>query len=205
MGNPTSEPEGVFNGRGRIQLSEESAMTRRKRIRGWLLAVVLLVGSGLAVLPATAQQTEPEKPKPAPAEKKTKKKKTPGREPARNDDTRRALSRVLRNFTDGLEGLSPSSLRDWVFEDQFYDFPRFEEGVTVLLRSAGEMRLYTREVNTQIERDRAVMIVDAEMVFASRDDPGRGVHRQERITFDFQRTADGWKITEINPRSFFLP
>ena len=181
-------------------------MTRRKLIPGWVLAVVLLAGSGLAVAPAlSAQQPEQEKPKPAETKKKDKKKKTPGHEPSRSDDTRRALSRVLRNFKDGFEGLSPSSLRDWIFEDQFYDFPRFEEGVTVLLRSVGEMRIYTREVNTQIEGDRAVMIIDAEMVFSSREDPSHSQRRQERITFDFQRTPDGWKITEINPRSFFQP
>lgn len=180
-------------------------MTRRKLIPTWLLVVALLAGSGLALAPARAQQPEAEKPKPAQTENKKKKKKSSGHEPIRRDDTRRALSRILRSFTDGLEGLSPSSLRDWVFEDQFYDFPRFEEGVTVLLRSVGEMRIYAREVNVQIEGDRAVMIVDAEMVLASRDDPGRGQRRQERVTFDFQRTPDGWRITEINPRSFFLP
>lgn len=184
-------------------------MTRRNLVLGWLLAAVLLAGSAGALAPALhAQETPKENPKSSEGEKKKdkkKKSKSSGSEPVRHDDTRQALSRVLRNFIDGLEGLSPSSLRDWIFEDRFYDYPRFEEGVTVLLRSVGEMRVYTREVNVQIEGDRAVMIIDAEMVLSPRQDPSQSERRQTQITFDFQRTPEGWKITEINPRSFFLP
>lgn len=169
-------------------------MTRRRAISSWLLAAALLAGSaGAATLSVQAQ------------EKKKEQKKT-GTEPgSRTQDTRKVLSRVLRSFKDGFEGLSPSSLRDWIDRDKFYDYPRFEEGVTVLLSSVSEMRVFTREVNVQVEGSRAVMIVDAEMELASRQNPSRTEKRRQQITFDFQRTSEGWLITEINPRSFFLP
>lgn len=168
-------------------------MTRRTGFVAWLLAAALLAG---AAAPLVAQSEKDKK-------KDTKQTR---REPGgRTPDTREVLSRVLRSFTDGFEGLSPSTVRDWVYTDKFYDFPRFEEGVTVLLRSVGEMRIFTREVSVEVKDDRAVMIVDAEMTLASRKDPSRTEKRREQITFDFQRTKDGWLITEINPRSFFLP
>lgn len=174
---------------------------------GWLLAAVLLAGFA-GVAPSALRAQEKGKSESGETEKQEKKKKeskSSGRERGRTPDTRKVLSRVLRSFKDGFEALSPSTLRDWVDRDKFYDYPRFEEGVTVLLRSVSEMRVFTREVNVQVEGDRAVMIVEAEMALASRQDSSQRETRRQRITFDFQRTSEGWLITEINPRSFFLP
>jgi len=111
----------------------------------------------------------------------------------------------LRSFKDGFEGLTPSALRETIEEKKFYDYPRFEEGVTEFLRSAGEMRLHIREVNVEVKEDEAVMVVEAEMRFADREEPSHEERRRAQITFNFTRTPEGWKITEINPRSFFLP
>lgn len=134
-----------------------------------------------------------------------KKKSTDRREPTAEKDTRKVLSRVVREFTDSIEGLTPSSLRDVIEEEKFYDYPRFEEELTQFLRSAGEVRFFARQVSSEIKEDRAVVILDAEMVFANRLDPDRRETRREQIIFDFLRTDAGWKITEIKPRSFFLP
>lgn len=175
---------------------------------GTLLLLLLLAGGGATALPLQDQSSEQDKPKAEETKKekeKKKKEKSSTSEPSKPLDTRQLLSRVLRNFKDGFEGRSPSSLRENIDEKKFYDFPRFEEGVTEFLRSTGELRLFIREVNVQVQDDRAVMMVDAEMLFGPRDDPSQSQRRKERITFDFQRTPDGWKITEINPRPFFLP
>lgn len=173
---------------------------------GGILLILFLVGGVVAAEPVFLQEEQEEKAqeKKQPA-KATKKKKSSGREPVSETNTRRLISRVLRNFTDGIERQSPSSLRDTVDRDKFFNFPRFEDGVTNFLRSLGEMRIFTRQSDVQIKDDRAVMIIDAEMVIVSRTDPSRRETRRQRITFDFQRTDHGWKITEIKPRSFFLP
>jgi len=183
-------------------------MSKRIRGVGTLLLIALLAGGGATALTLqdqSAQQDEPKAGETKKEKEKKKKAKSSGSESSKPLDTRQLLSRVLRNFKDGIEGRSPSSLREDIDEKKFYDFPRFEEGVTEFLRSAGEMRLFIREVNVQVQEDRAVMIVEAEMAFGPRDDTSRSQRRKERITFDFQRVPEGWKITEINPRSFFLP
>ena len=183
-------------------------MSKRIHVGGTLFLILLLAGGGATARALPDQSANQDEPKAGEAKKekeKKKKAKSSGNESSKQLDTRQLLSRVLRDFKDGIEGLSPSSLRENIDEKKFYDFPRFEEGVTNFLRSVGEMRLFTREVNVQVQEDRAVMIIEAEMVFGPRDDTSRSRRRKEHITFDFQRLPEGWKITEINPRSFFLP
>lgn len=119
--------------------------------------------------------------------------------------TRRILSRVLREFTNSVEMLSSSGARRTIDVDRFFGYPRFEEELTVFLRSLGELRLFVREVSVQVGVNRAVMLVDAEMGFSLRRDPNQSSQRRAQIQFDFQRTEQGWKITEITPRNFFLP
>ena len=128
-----------------------------------------------------------------------------GEDEAGGRRTRRILSRVRRDFTYGIEGLSPSGALSLIDRDRFYDYPRFEEELTIFLRSLGEMRIFIREVDVQMSGDRAIMLVDARMRFAGRLDPSRGEERSSQVTFDFERTEAGWRITEISPRSFFLP
>src|SRR3990167_7813410 len=111
-------------------------MRHRKQFAAWLLAGALVAaGAGLGAPSAYAQ------------EKKKDEKKTRSEPGTRTADTREVLSRILRNFTDGFEALSPSTLKEWIDTEKFYDYPRFEEGVTVLLRSVGEMRGFTREAS----------------------------------------------------------
>lgn len=139
----------------------------------------------------------------ADSQKKTEKQEKS--EPGKAATPREQLSRVLRNYKRGLELLSSSAVAKEIDTDRFYDYPRFEENLTIFLRSLGELRLFVREVNVQVEEERAVMVVEAEMKFARRDAPDRKEERREQVTFDFRRTPAGWKITEISPRAFFLP
>lgn len=183
-----------------------------RKLYSVFLALALILAIGPAVR-ASAQATE-EKPKEEKQEKKKKKEKKEKKEAkeqvgaeesSSEADIRRALTQTLRGFVNGLEGQSPRSALDYLANDRFYDYPRFEEGVEEFLRSTGEMRLFVRQVNVQIQKDKAVMIVDGEMRYSPRSDPSQQQRRATSITFDFQRTAKGWKITEINPRNFFLP
>ena len=176
----------------------------RHRRCAWLLALALLAAAGT---PLGAQQTDEKekgKPKAAETSKKKKKKSDSGSEPS-PPSTREVLSRVLRSYKTGLESLGTGGVRTWIDVPHFYDYPRFEDGVADFLRLVGELRMNTREVSAHVEGDRAVMIVDAEMIFTRRTAPASQETRATQITFDFQRTPQGWKITEITPRAFFLP
>ena len=179
------------------------------------VAALLLLGGCLAGCSQTAKNPPSSAPASAPAPTSQPPEARPaplppvsttGRgEENEGRNTRRRVSRVLRNYTNGMEMMSSSAALAMVDRDQFFDYPRFEEELTNFLRSLGEMRLFVREVNTQLEDSSAVMVVDVRMVFTSRQDPSLRGERSSQITFDFQRTDRGWKIIEINPRNFFLP
>ena len=141
------------------------------------------------------------------AQEKEKEKKKPRTSEGLRDEklNRRAISRVIRNFGQTIEQQSPANLRRVVDEKKFYDFPRFEDGVMQFLSSIGEMRIFLREASVELEGDKAVMIIDAEMRYSDRDNASSNLRRREQIEFTFHRGERSWKITEIKPRTFFLP
>lgn len=174
-----------------------------RRIGQLILAfAVLFAWSGT---PLCAQTQEPEK-KQEKQDKKTDKKAKKSDAAAPAGDTadlateRKNLSRVLRALSDAVEGNSPRRLRD-LLDERFYDFPRFEDQVTDFLRNNAEMRMNLRESTAEVKGDKATLIVDADMTYALKTSTTQEKKRHERIQFDFVRTASGWKIFEITPRS----
>jgi hypothetical protein len=169
------------------------------------LAVVLVL-----VLADPSCATKDSGTQPAQKEQQEKKKKEgepapgPGDSPEAIERARRDVRRVLRDFSDGFEGSSPRRVME-TLDERFEDLPRFEDQVTEFLKQSAEMRVNFRESSSEVKGDRAVVMVDAEMSYATKDAPQRPLRRRQRIQFNFQRTDRGWKIFEISPRSFFTP
>ena len=187
-------------------------------------SVVLGFGpvAGAAYEPAATQgfapwqEPEPEQEKDSQEEEKAQEEKTPEKEKEKKKPraseglreeklNRRAISRVIRNFRQTIEQQSPANLHRIVDDKKFYDFPRFEDGVTQFLLSVGEIRIFLREASVELEGDKAVMIIDAEMRYSDRDNVSRNQRRRQQIEFTFHRGERSWKIIEIKPRTFFLP
>jgi hypothetical protein len=162
------------------------------------------------VLAEPACATNDSGPQPAQQGKQEKKKKEsepapgPGDSPETMERARREVRRVMRDFFHGFEGSSPRRVME-TLDERFEDLPRFEDQVTEFLRQSAEMRVNFRESSSEVKGDRAVVTVDAEMSYATKDAPQRPLRRRQRIQFDFQRTDKGWRIFEISPRSFFTP
>jgi len=176
-----------------------------------LAVFVVLALFAACAHPLFAQTPAQSQEKSTKQQKKTETKKAKKAEPAPPvGDTadvpaqRKALSRVLRNFSDAVEGNSPQRLREFLHES-FYDFPRFEDQVTEFLKQNAEIRMFLRESTSEVKGDKATLIVDADMTYAEKAAPTVERKRRERIQFDFVRTAAGWKIYEISPRRFFTP
>ena len=121
-----------------------------------------------------------------------------------DEQTRRIVARVVREFNSNIEGQSTFSIRQVIDDKNFYDYPRFEEELERLFRSVAEMRIYTRRVNVQSNDERAIAVVEVDLEFVDRLNPTQRTRRREQLTFDFHRTPRGWKITEIKPREFFF-
>jgi ketosteroid isomerase-like protein len=89
-------------------------------------------------------------------------------------------------------------------DQQFYDYPHFEDQITQFLEQNSEIRMFFREASTEVKGDKATVTVDGEMVYSTKAAPQREIRRQQTVEFFFQRQQKGgWKIYDINPRSFF--
>jgi hypothetical protein len=178
-----------------------------RRIAQIIFALVVFIGFGST--PLLAQTQEPEKKQEKQDKKADKKTKKSDQAPPTGDTPdlsteRKNLTRVLRALSDAVEGNSPRRLRD-LMDERFYDFPRFEDQVTDFLRDNAELRMNLRESTAEVKGDKATLIVDADMTYALKASAKQEQKRHQRIQFDFVRTATGWKIYEITPRSFFTP
>jgi hypothetical protein len=186
----------------------------RRRAAWWeliasALTFVVSLCSPATVLAQSATSDQEKKKEEKKDEKKkddNKKKQSPpaGSEPLDVNAERKNLSRVARSLADAFEGNSPRRITE-LLDERFYDFPRFEDQVTQFLQENREIRMYFRESTSEVKGDKATLIVDADMTFATKANPNLEQKRRERIQFDFVRTNKGWKIYEITPRKFFTP
>jgi hypothetical protein len=172
------------------------------------LAFIVSLCSPATVLAQSAAFGQEKKKEEKKDEKKKddKKKQAPpaGSEPLDVTTERKNLSRVARALADAFEGNALRRITE-LLDERFYDFPRFEDQVTQFLQENREIRMYFRESTSEVKGDRATLIVDADMTFATKANPNLEQKRRERIQFDFVRTNKGWKIYEITPRKFFTP
>jgi hypothetical protein len=183
-----------------------------RRLDGWKLLFALALAFGLTLPGAARGQTSGSSQEKKKEEKKEEKKKDDkkkpeppaGSEPMDVSAERKNLTRVLRSLGDAFEGSTPRRVTE-LLDERFYDSPRFEDQVTQFLQENREIRMYFRESSAEVKGDKATLIVDADMTFATKASPTQEQKRRERIQFDFVRTSKGWKIYEITPRKFFTP
>jgi hypothetical protein len=171
-------------------------VTARCKSRGdliLLLAVVALSACGPARAPAGGAGSGPGTSAPPPVD-----------DAAYDFRARDALRRTLRDFADALEARSPRRTLELLAAD-FDDLARFEDSLTEFLRQAAELRVMLRASSTEVNGNRAVMIVDAEMIYSRRSAPGADRRRRERLQIDFVLTERGWEIFQLTPRDFFMP
>ena len=117
---------------------------------------------------------------------------------------RYALNRALRDLSDALEARSPRRTME-MLASEFEDQARFEDALTEFLRETLEMRVELRPASTEVKGNRAVMIVDAQMIYSRRAMPGADRRRRERLQIDFVLTERGWEISGLTPREFLMP
>lgn len=182
-------------GDGLLQKGETS--TARVQRCGWLGlllgAALVLCACGPARAPAGGSGSGTGAPVPPPAD-----------DAGHDFRARDALRRTLRDFSDALEARSLRRTLE-LLANEFEDRARFEDSIAEFYRQAGEMRVMLRPASMEVRGNRAVMIVDAEMIFTRRSAPGADRRRRERLQIDFVLTDRGWEISQLTPREFFMP
>lgn len=121
----------------------------------------------------------------------------------------REIERVIESLRTALEGHSLRSFMDRLDPVMFDDYAGFEERTDRLLRETTELRVNFRVANVQVrpaakeQPARAQAQVDAEMIFSTKAKPGESVRRHAQLTMSFEYSAQGWRLTRLQPKDFF--
>ena len=127
-----------------------------------------------------------------------------GERPSAQEDPLRAVAQIVREMQMDLEGSSSSGLLRKIDSAKFDGFPRFQDMVERLIRE-DTLRVFFRQIRSDINQDKAQTLLDAEMELTRRDSPAVPERRRQQLTIDLERTTRGWRIVNIAPRDFFRP
>jgi hypothetical protein len=114
----------------------------------------------------------------------------------------RAAAQVLGTIRDGLEGHSSRRFLSAFDADKMDGFLTFQDQIEAYFTRYEATRVTLRILQTSEENNRGVILVDFQLENTPRDG-GRISTHQGQLRFELERGAKGWKIVDIDPRSFF--
>lgn len=78
----------------------------------------------------------------------------------------------------------------------------FRQQLTAFMSRSDSIRIHFNLVRSATENGTATADADVEMEAAPRDN-SVPVHKQNRLRFVATNTPEGWKFSDVQPRSFF--
>jgi hypothetical protein len=124
----------------------------------------------------------------------------------------REVRRKLDDFRAALESKQARSALREIDPTGLDAYAGFEDQLTSLMDATSELRIFFRPSTVQARpgtstdpAPRAQAQVDAEMVYTLKSAPTQEKRKSSRLQFDFSKGDAGWRITKIEPRSFFTP
>jgi hypothetical protein len=79
----------------------------------------------------------------------------------------------------------------------------FRQQVTAFFGQTGVIRVHFNLAQAVMEDGKGVATVDMEMEADLRDDGRPPVRKQATLRFVAEKSSDGWKFTDVQPRTFF--
>jgi hypothetical protein len=124
----------------------------------------------------------------------------------------REVRRKLEDFRVALESKQSRGVMREVDPTGLDAYAAFEDQITALMDATSELRIFFRPATVQVRPPeapdkpaRAQTQVDAEMVYALKSTPTQQKRKAGQLMLDFVQGDVGWRITKIEPRSFFTP
>jgi hypothetical protein len=163
------------------------------------LAIALTLVMALAMVLANVSTA-------AAAQDKKDKKKGGNESAPAPDEAQKQIGKLMKEIQFDLEGGSSRSFLSRINTAKFDDYPRFEDNVERLMRE-NSLRVNFRTAFTAPPTTEGVAqsSVDSTMELVKKDSVAPPTRRNGQVTFDFEWTNRGWKITNITPRSYFQP
>ncbi len=108
---------------------------------------------------------------------------------------------VLAQFRIALESHSERKLFALIDEEKMFGALSFEDQLRGFLSRNESIRVNIRSIQVTGADDKGVITATFEIETSSAS--GNAVRRQQQMQFDLARSGSGWRIVDINPRSFF--
>jgi hypothetical protein len=120
-----------------------------------------------------------------------------------NAFTTRDAAKLLDQIGAGLVGHNRQKTLAAFDLARMSDGQLFEQQITSFLAHTGIIRVHFNGIDAGMEEGKGVASVDFEMDAEQRDDSLPPVRKQARLRLVAENTAAGWKLTDLQPRSFF--
>ena len=108
---------------------------------------------------------------------------------------------VLARFRSALEAHSQRQMFALFDGEKMTAYVSFQDQMRGFLSRNEGIRVNIRGIQASGESDKGVITATFEIETTSRT--GNASRRSEQLRLELNRTAQGWRIVDINPRSFF--
>jgi hypothetical protein len=120
-----------------------------------------------------------------------------------NAFTARDAGRLLDQIASGLVEHDRKKILGAFDLGRMTDSQIFEQQITSFLAHSGIIRVHYNGIDAGMEEGKGVTSVDFEMDADQRDDNLPPVRKQAHLQLIAEKTPAGWKLTDVQPRSFF--
>lgn len=117
--------------------------------------------------------------------------------------TERDAKRLLAQILDGLISHNPSRMLSAFDLARMNDGQLFRQNTNSFFRQTGTIRAHYNLLQTSVEDARGVADVAMEMEADQLNDNLPPLRKQAQLRFTFLPSAGGWKIVDLEPRTFF--
>lgn len=110
---------------------------------------------------------------------------------------------LLNEIGEGLRAYNSRKMLTAFDRDGMQGYLAFRDQVESFFAQYESFRVGIRLMQSSIEQDKGMATAEFRLEGVPRGG-GPAMRREQELTFEFIRTANGWKIRDVSPRSFFL-
>jgi hypothetical protein len=127
----------------------------------------------------------------------------PAPKPEENVFNDRIAARLLNQIAGALGAHNQKNLLGTFDLDKMNDGALFRQQIASFFAETATIRAHFNLVQAAMEDGKAVATVDVEMEAVRRDDSLLPIHKQAQLRLVAEKSAGGWKFSDVQPRTFF--
>jgi len=115
----------------------------------------------------------------------------------------RVADDLLGKIRDGLEGHSRRLMLSAFDDDKMDGYLSFEDQIDAFFDRYAGFRVQFRILNTSVEGDKGVLLVDAQMEEEPAKMSQAPQRKQGQLRFEVENGKKGWRVVDVHDRNFF--